>query len=559
MTRNWYKIIILGVSCALMNMALAASSVEGFQVYQKNLHLYPEHKQQLADDIYRYQNADNLWDALREEFALPHFEENPLVQEQIDWFMSHQEFLLHSATRAAPYLYYILQQVKKRHLPGEVALLPIIESAYNPFAYSSAGAAGIWQMMPGTASGYGVKQNGWYDGRRDVIVSTKAALNHLSYLRSFFDGNWLLAIAAYDTGEGSVLSAIRRNIRDGYTTEFWSLPFPQETRIYTPRLLALAAIISNPRQYPIYFPPIQNAPYLAQVDVGAQIDMKRAANLAGISIKKMWQLNPGYSQSATAQNGPSKLILPIENVEEFTENLARLPVFRQIRTTAYVYKVRPGDTLVAIARRFYINPMVLRRTNQLASNNIRPGTSLIIPRPDAKPGINADPAEGQPHYFTANTNTQEVKVSGKTYAAIKRTIALPTYVGGTLPSHYRMQSGDTIYMTRNNDTLVKVANRFHTSIKALEIINQLERNAQLAKGGKLVIPTHTIKMARLVSPTSKEYRLSSGDTVYLVKQGDNIDKIAKKYRTTAPAIRIANLMPNNAIHKGDRLIIPIRA
>ena len=147
------------------------------------MHLSEEHKQKLADDIYRYHNADDMWTLLRHEFVLPHYEEYPQVQEQIQWFLSHQDFLQNSAARAAPYFYYILQQARKRHLPAEVGLLPMIESSYNPFAYSSVGAAGMWQMMPGTASGLGVKQDWWYDGRRDVVASTRAALDHLVLFR----------------------------------------------------------------------------------------------------------------------------------------------------------------------------------------------------------------------------------------------------------------------------------------------------------------------------------------------------------------------------------------
>ena len=272
--------------CSLSDEVLAASNSEGIQEYQKNLHLSPIHKQKLADDITRYRNADNLWDVLRDEFALPHYEKNYAVQAKIEWFMNNQDYLLRSASRAAPYLYYISQQVRKRHLPAELVLLPIIESGYNPFSVSNMGASGIWQLMPDTASGYGVKRDWWYDGRRDVIASTRAALNYLSYLQSFFEGNWLLAIAAYNTGEGNVLAAIKRNIRDGRDTDFWSLPVAQQTRDYVPSLLALAVIISHPEKYPVYFPPIQSAPYLAQVEVGTQINLKHAATLAGTQQPK---------------------------------------------------------------------------------------------------------------------------------------------------------------------------------------------------------------------------------------------------------------------------------
>src|SRR5579872_1697739 len=259
MNNAWYKLILnivfLMLVCSMMNAAsFAAPNAEGIQVYQKNLQLSPEKKQSLAEDVNRYYNADNVWDALRLEFNLPHYENNPEVQVQIEWFLTHNHFLMESTSRAGPYIYYILQQVRKRHLPAELVLLPVIESSYNPFSNSYMGAAGIWQIMPETASGFGIKRNWWYDGRRDIIASTKAALNYLAYLQNFFEGNWLLAIAAYNTGEGSVLSAIRRNVSTGMNTDFWSLPLSQQTRDYVPRLLALAEIISHPDRYGIRFP-----------------------------------------------------------------------------------------------------------------------------------------------------------------------------------------------------------------------------------------------------------------------------------------------------------------
>lgn len=210
--KQWAKTIIKILFAWLLfsTFSCAAPNPEGIQVYRKDMHLSAEYKQKLAGDIYRYYNADNLWDTLRHEFVLPHYEYMPQVREQINWFLMHQDFLQRSASRAAPYLYYILQQVRKRHLPPEIVLLPLLESSYNPFAYSTVGAAGIWQMMPGTATGFGVKQNWWYDGRRDVVASTQAALDYVAYLGSYFGGNWLLAIAAYDTGEGNVLAAIKK-------------------------------------------------------------------------------------------------------------------------------------------------------------------------------------------------------------------------------------------------------------------------------------------------------------------------------------------------------------
>lgn len=551
MIRLWYKQIInallIGVGCVFIHSAsiYASASTEGIQVYQKNLNSSPERKQSLSNDIDRYHNADNLWDVLRSEFTLPHYEDNPEVQRQIQLLLKNQDDLLRTASRAAPYLYYILQQVRKRHLPAELVLIPIIESSYNPFTYSSAGASGIWQLMSDTASGLGVKQNWWYDGRRDVIASTNAALDYLSYLSNFFEGNWLLATAAYNTGEGNVLSAIKRNVRDGYNTDFWSLPLAADTRAYVPRLLALAVIISHPEQYPIDLPLVQNAPYLAQVDIGGQIDLQHAANLAGLSYKQLMQLNPGYNRSTTDPNGPFKLVLPIENVQQFTENLERSPIYHQINWVHY--KTKLGDTLASVAKQFNTTPAKLREVNHLASNNLKPGKRIVIPR--TTPAISQTIMEAnQNNFITANnasSNSKEIlsknKISDTSAANVLE------HVDG----HYTLQSGDTLYMVRTGDDLEKIANHFKTTSKTLQLVNRLRMDQSLSTGQQLIIPTH-------ISKEEKKHTLSPGDTIYMVRKHDSIPKIAKRFHTSPSAIRLANLLSGNHVQEGDRLIIPAK-
>jgi membrane-bound lytic murein transglycosylase D len=515
------KNVFLIVCCFMLHGTALASplNIEGIQVYQKNLHLSEERKQSLADDINRYHNADNMWDVIRSEFHLPHYEDNPLVQQQVEWFMNHQDFLYRSASRAAPYLYYISQQARKRHLPAEIVLLPMMESAYNPFAYSTAGAAGIWQMMPGTASGFGIKQNWWYDGRRDVVASTKAALDYLVYLGGFFDGNWLLALAAYDTGEGNVLAAIRKNTRNGISTDFWSLPVAQETRDYVPRLLALATIIANPDQYPVDFPPVNNAPYLAQIDMGEQIDLKEVADLAGLSFSEIKQLNPGYTHTATDPNGPFKIVLPIENVEQFTENLTQSSQYAQ---NYKHYKIRTGDTILAIAKKFKTSTSSLREMNQLKNNRVKPGSKIMVPQ-------------------TTHHESQ--------YASVRST-NLPVIHTDT-SHHYVLQPGDTLYMVRRGDDVYKIANRFHLSPQTLYAVNEINNKRILPVGSKIIIPTHYAK-----SGTTQKYQLAPGDTIYMVRSGDTLEHIAHKFHTSPPALRVANLMASNDINEGDRLIIP---
>lgn len=323
-------------------------------------------------------DQNDLWGALRSGFQLQHYENTPQVQEQIGWFMHNQNYLYRTTNRAAPYMYYIYQQVQQRHLPTELVLLPILESAYNPFASSNRGATGLWQLERGTASAFGVKQDWWYDGRRDVLASTNAALDYLTYLQNFFSDNWYLALAAYDSGEGTVQEAMRRNIRDGYSTDYWSLPLPMETRSYVPRLLALAAIIEDPDKYHIRLPAINNSPYLGAVDIGGQIDLNEAAQLANISLDELKQLNPGYVHYTTDPQGPHKLLLPFDKIQTFQENL--LNISKTEKTTSWVhYKVHRGDTLESVAQRFDTSVNLLQQINHLHSYKLVHVRMLLIP------------------------------------------------------------------------------------------------------------------------------------------------------------------------------------
>lgn len=571
MNGSWYKLIVSGILiclfCIMQSSASIAAGGDGLQVYQKNMHLSAERKQKLARDIDRYRNADNIWDTMRSEFTLPHYEDNPRVQEMIDYYMNNQDELYQSASRAAPYLYYILQQARERHLPAEVALLPFFESTYDPYAYSSAGAAGIWQLMPATASGEGIKQNSWYDGRRDVVASTKAALNHLAYLGNFFDGNWLLAIAAYDTGEGSILSAIRRNERDGDNTEYWNLPLAQETRSYIPKLMALAIIISNPKKYPVQLPYVRNAPYLAQVDVGSQINLKEAAKLAGLSFKELQQLNPGFNHGATGPHGPYKLILPIENVEQFTENLSGSNE-NDDPVSFIQHKLKHGETLASLADKYNTSIDMIKEMNPDIKDHVKPGTNLVIPKEKtgSKTVITTnsgqqvviadktDPSlassDGKETADTASAPKEESTHATTTVAANNTNNALNLNIHG----HYALQPGDTLYMVREGDNIEKIARHFHTNSESLRTANQIGERTVLAVGSELVIPTHNSK-----HHSTTTYQLEPGDTIYMVRKSDTIEKIASRYHTTPEALRVVNLLADNQVKAGDRLVIPTHA
>ncbi len=533
----------LGMTVATVNAYAMTLPTDGLRTYQNSPSLSEEHKQILADDLNRLSQADNIWDVLRDEFSLPHYEDNPLVQEKIEFFMNNQDFLLRSVNRAAPYMYYIMQQVKKRHLPAELVLMPIVESGYNPFAISPVGASGIWQLMPLTATGLGVQQNWFYDGRRDVIASTRAALNYLAYLQSFFDGNWLLAIAAYNTGEGNVLAAIRRNIADGRDTDFWSLPVATQTKNYVPSILALAIIISNPDKYPIYFPPVRNAPYLAEFDVQKKLNLRQAATLAGISYGKMISLNPGFNRPASKSG--YKLILPIENVEQFSENLMHSP-YRDDTPPAWKhYRMKPGDTLLTVARKFKTTTDAIRKLNHLAKSAPRRGTNLLIPNISSAPTVASnDDTETQ----AAPAQPTRSKKKSRDSMAMRLNDKLLAAAGKS--GSYQLQPGDTVYMVRNGDTLDTIAHRFHISTSLLRSANK-NINGNLIPGKEVFIPTHPGETSMITNNQTQTHEVT-----YVVRRGDTIATIAKRFNTSPASIRLANMIDDSSLLEGVSLTIP---
>jgi membrane-bound lytic murein transglycosylase D len=320
--------------------------------------------------------AIDIWGRLRAGFNFPQ-QAAPSVQAHIDTFHNHPRHIEQILQRGEPYLFYILSRVEERGMPAELALLPVIESAFDPFASSPAGAAGIWQFMPATAKYVGLRQDWWVDDRRDIIAATDAALDYLSKLQQRFDGDWLLALAAYNAGSARVNKAIRLNRSQGKPVDFWHLPLPEETRGYVPKLIALRAIISNPKAHNITLPTLPNTPYFTAVDTGGQLDLQVAARLTGTSMDELQRLNPGLTRSITPPASTHTLLIPRTSELRFRERLAWLPANQRVQSVKY--RVRRGDTLSAIAQNSRTTVARLRQINHLESTRIFAGKLLVVP------------------------------------------------------------------------------------------------------------------------------------------------------------------------------------
>src|SRR5271155_3198703 len=295
------------------------------------------------------EDYDDLFDRMRAGFAFDEVQE-PAIDQQLAWFEHNPDYLERCFQRAQRYMYHVVTEVEARGMPLEFALLPVVESAYEPFAYSVSHAAGLWQFIPGTGVRFGLKQNWWYDGRRDVIESTRAALDYLQALHDQFDGDWLLAIAAYNVGENTVQRELDFNRANGKPADFWHLRLPSETRAYVPKLLALKRLMAEPERYGLEFAVIPNEPYFAVIDTDSQIDLKIAAQLAGTSYDELVALNPGYNRWASDPDGPHRMLVPIDNADGFEAALQTLSPEDRVRFA--MHEVSRRETLAMIAKQY---------------------------------------------------------------------------------------------------------------------------------------------------------------------------------------------------------------
>jgi membrane-bound lytic murein transglycosylase D len=443
----------------------------------------------------------DLWERLRQGYAIPNATLHANTQKQLDWFVRHPEYIARVADRAEPYLYHIVDQIEQRNMPLELALLPIVESAYQPHAYSSARAAGLWQFIPSTGKLYGLQQNWWYDGRRDVVASTSSALDYLQKLHDDF-GDWQLAVAAYNCGEGTVGRAIKRNLKAGKDTDFWSLDLPRETSAYVPKLMAIAQLIGQPEQYQITLKPIANEPYFTVVDVKGQIDLSVAAELAELETEEIYQLNPGFNQWATAPDGPHRLVIPVEKTDIFIQGLAVLPAEKQVQWARY--KIKSGDSLGKIAQQYKVAISAIKKANGIKGTNIRAGKYLLIPVAPGKSGAVSLPAHQR---LASNQNTS--------------------------------QKGDKkTYTVKQGDSWWDIAQLYKVSVKKLTVWNNKVPSDYLQPGQELVA-------------WSQEKSVASNDTLrsvnYKIRSGDSLWTISQKFKVSITQVRQWNGLSKKAL------------
>jgi membrane-bound lytic murein transglycosylase D len=327
-----------------------------------------------ADD---YKDPD-LWARIRSGYAIPDVN-GALVDKHTQWYASRPDYLNRTSGRASLYLYHVVQELEKRGMPTELALLPVIESAFNPQALSTANAAGMWQFVPGTGRDFNLKQNMFKDERRGVLASTDAALTYLQRLYTMF-GDWQLALAAYNWGEGNVQKAIATNRAHGKPTDFESLSelMPAETRNYVPKLQAVKNIVANPAQYGVALPAIDNQPYFTMVDKTSDIDVTIAAQLAEMSVDEFKALNPQFKKPVITGE-QTKILLPKENAEKFHLNLAQ---WGHALSTWTVHKITGAkESIASLASKFNTTPDVIRQANNIpAQMRLKAGSTILVPR-----------------------------------------------------------------------------------------------------------------------------------------------------------------------------------
>lgn len=436
----------------------------------------------------------DVWQRIRQQMHIQ-VPQRADVRREIAFFASKQKFFNEVANRAEPYLYLIVTELEKRRMPVELALLPIVESAYNPAAQGK-GPAGLWQMVPQTARNFGLKIQHGYDGRKDPWISTLAVLDYLQHLHDSLGNDWLNAVAAYNTGEGRIMAAIERNKARGKPTDYWSLQVPGRYVQTMPKWLAMISLVKNPANYQINLPPVANRPIVGSTRIAGAVRLQQAAELAGIPLNQLKKLNPGFALTTTPAGNDFPLLLPLDALAAFEQQrhlLKKVSVATASSAEPQRYKVKSGDSLGTIAARFKVKVASLRRLNQLKNDQLQTGQILLVP--------------------TAKNPSVAVARSQ--------------------PQSYQVKSGDSLWT---------IAQKLRVDSEELRVYNNLAANAHLKPGQSLRVP------GARVSPEKVTGNAKQAKSVYTVKKGDSLDHIAKLHK-----IKLADLLKWNQLKADSKL------
>jgi membrane-bound lytic murein transglycosylase D len=459
----------------------------------------------------------DVFDRIRAGFKLEDIESRQ-IDIQLNWYANNPAYLERTFGRAVPYLHHIVTEIEARGMPLELALLPVVESAFEPYARSWATANGLWQFMPGTGEKYGLKQDWWYDGRRDVIASTRAALDYLQYMHDEFFDDWLLAIAAYNCGEFRVQREVAANRAAGKPVDFFSLKLPAETRAYVPKLMAMRRLVLNPEDYGIAFSPIPNEAYFVKVDTGGQIDLTLAAELAGITLDEVYELNPGFHRWATDPAGPHTLLLPRDAADAFKRNLDMLSPDERVRVS--IHRVKAGESVATIAKKYKTQAVVVRDMNSLENGApLVMGTELRVP-------------------------SAVVNLPAKVMLAAARVDG-----GGG-----RAGRRPGVHVVRSGDSLWAIAKRHRMNVATLARLNGMGPGDTLRAGQKLVLNTR--------APGTSSRSVSSGgdrSMTYKVRSGDTLSRIAGVFGVSvSDLVNWNGISSHTMLRPGQKLTVNIR-
>jgi len=486
---------------------------------------YPEEPSDQAATANDPDRPGNLWERIRKGFAMPELK-TKLVGQKEKFYLARPAYLNRMWTRGGRYLFHIVEEIERRGMPMEIALLPFVESAMNPVALSHAEAAGLWQFIPSTGRAYDLKQNWWVDNRRDVVQSTRAALDYLEMLHAMHDGDWFLALASYNWGEGSVNRAIKRNKRRGRGTDYLSLRMPRETRHYVPKLIALKNIIANADEFGVALPELLDQPYFVVIEKSRPIDLDLAAEFAGLSVGEFVALNPAHNRPVISATRNNQIKIPAENLESFLVAIAAHEATGKAFATWHPYTIKKTETVAKVAKRAGISTKELLKANGLSSRRkLLAGTRILVP------------------------TTQGVK--DEQIAAF----AAPTIVEVVnRPARYQR--------IKRNDTLGKVAKRWGVSTRTLRRWNGLKSN-KVRRGQRLLvrqpsrqtIQTTALGRTRVLSAASTATLINQSAKLHTVKRGDTLGAIAQRYKVKLSDLRSWNRMSSNRIKVGQRVSV----